>query len=419
MMNQPRWDRYMKSASSASVLPDAPFDLFNLPDAYYDDPYPFFRALRDNDPLHRNADGSVLVTRYEDVKAVWRDLSGVVNREDMYRQKFGEGPLLEHHTTTMLFRDPPDHDRLRDIVNPFFNQSSIERLRSTVEDIVDRLLDELEGRREFDFISDFASRIPVQVICDVFGVPRSDGPRIRDLGAQVLLPLNPAVTPEAIRSGHAATASFKEYLLAFVNQWRARPIEETPSNIISALVASEQRGETITEDEMLHMCIVVLNGGHETTTNLLGLSTLVLLHNREQYDTLGKHPAVIGTGIEECLRYSTPLQLQGRRTTREITIPGGTIAPNTEIIIAQASANRDERAFAEPDRFDLTRRPNPHLAFGAGIHVCLGRPLARLEASIALPRLARRFPRLELVGQPIFNRNARFRGIQKMLVKLG
>jgi cytochrome P450 len=407
----------MKSASSASP-PGSSFDLFNLPDAYYEDPYPFFRELRDHDPMHRNVDGSVLLTRYEDVKAVWRDLSGVVNREQMYRKKFGEGPLLEHHTSTMLFRDPPDHDRLRDIVNPFFNQSSIERLRATVEDIVDRLLDEIDGKDEIDFISEFASRIPVQVICDIFGVPRSDGPRIRDLGAQVLIPLNPAVSPEAIRAGHVATASFKEYLLGFVNHWRARPIEETPSNIISALVASEKRGDQITEDEMLHMCIVVLNGGHETTTNLLGLSTLALLRNREQYDALGNDPALIGTGIEECLRYATPLQLQGRRTTREITIPCGTIPPDIEIIIAQASANRDERAFAEPDKFDLTRRPNPHLAFGAGIHVCLGRPLARLEAGIALPRLARRFPGLELVGQPVFNRNARFRGIQKMLVKL-
>jgi cytochrome P450 len=408
----------MSTTTDSTAATASSFDLFNLPDAYYDDPYPFFRDLRDNDPLHRNADGSVLVTRYEDVKAVWRDLSGVVNRAEMYRKKFGEGPLLEHHTSTMLFRDPPDHDRLRDIVNPFFTQSSIERMRVTVEEIVDRLLDDLEGRKEIDFVADFASMIPVKVICDIFGVPREDGPIIRDLGAKVLLPLNPTVPPEVVRAGHDSTGKFMEYLRPFVHEWRRRPVEDVPSNIISGMVAAEKRGDNISEAEMLHMCIVLLNGGHETTTNLLGLSALALMKNRDQYEKLANDPAVIGSGIEECLRYATPLQLQGRRTTREITIPCGTIAPNTEVIIAQAAANRDERAFADPEKFDLTRRPNPHLAFGAGIHVCIGRPLARLEAGIALPKLVRRFPDMELVGAPVFNRNARFRGIQKMTVRL-
>ncbi|MES2536177.1 MAG: cytochrome P450 [Pseudomonadota bacterium] len=409
----------MSSATDNGGATASSFDLFNLPDSYYDDPYPFFRDLRDNDPLHVNADGSVLVTRYEDVKAVWRDLSGVVNREEMYRKKFGEGPLLEHHTSTMLFRDPPDHDRLRDIVNPFFTQSSMEKLRLSVEGIVDKLLDEIEGRGEIDFVADFASLIPIKVICDIFGVPREDGPIIRDLGAQVLLPLNPAVSPEVVQAGHDATGKFMEYLRPFVQEWRRRPIEDVPSNIISGMVAAEKRGDKISEAEMLHMCIVVLNGGHETTTNLLGLSTLALMKNRDQFQRIANDPAIVGSGIEECLRYTTPLQLQGRRTTREITIPCGSIPANTEIIISQAAANRDERVIADPDKFDLGRRPNPHLAFGAGIHVCLGRPLARLEAGIALPKLARRFPNLELAGKPVYNRNARFRGIQKMMVKLG
>lgn len=409
----------MSSPTDTGTATASSFDLFNLPDSYYEDPYPFFRELRDNDPLHKNSDGSVLVTRYEDVKAVWRDLSGVVNREEMYRKKFGEGPLLEHHTSTMLFRDPPDHDRLRDIVNPFFNQSSIEKLRVTTEQIVDKLLDELEGRDQIDFVADFASLIPIKVICDIFGVPREDGPIIRDLGAQVLLPLNPAVSPEVVQAGHDSTAKFMDYLRPFVQEWRRRPVEDVPSNIISGMVAAEKRGDQISEAEMLHMCIVVLNGGHETTTNLLGLSTLALMKNPDQYEKLANDPSIVGSGIEECLRFATPLQLQGRRTTRDITIPCGTIPANTEIVISQAAANRDERAIANPDMFDLARRPNPHLAFGAGIHVCLGRPLARLEAGIALPKLARRFPKLALVGKPVYNRNARFRGIQKMTVKLG
>jgi hypothetical protein len=396
------------------------FDLFQLPKTYYDNPYPFFKQLRDNEPAHLNSDGSVLLTRYDDVKAVWRDLSGVVNREAAYREKFGEGPLLEHHTTSMLFRDPPDHDRLREVVNPFFTQFGIERLRVSVHEIVAKLLDELEDNNDVDYVADFASRIPIQVICDIFGVPRSDGPRIRDLGAQVLFPLNPAVSDEAIAGGHKATAEFKAYLLDYVNDWRSRPVEETPSNIISALVKAEKSGQQISENEMLHMCILVLNGGHETTTNLIGLSTLALIQNRDQFERMATDDAsVVATGIEECLRYASPLQLQGRRTTREVPIPsGGTIAPNTEVIVAQASANRDERIFDSPEKFDLGRRPNPHLAFGAGIHVCLGRPLARLEATIALPAITKRFPKLDLREGLSFNPNARFRGIRTMPVTL-
>ncbi|PUE22964.1 cytochrome [Limnohabitans sp. MMS-10A-160] len=405
-----------KTAISNRV--ESSFDLFNLPDAYYEDPTPFFRDLRDNDPMHWNSDGSLLLTRYEDIKTVWRDLSGLVSREEAYTKKFGQGPLLEHHTTSMLFRDPPDHDRLRDIVNPFFTQSSIERLRTTVQDIVAGLLDEMASKDEVEFVAEFASRIPIQLICNIFGVPQEDGPLIRDLGAQVLVPLNPAVSQEAIAAGHEATRKFKEYLLVHINTWRALPAEDVPTNIISALVAAERRGDAISENEMVHICILVLNGGHETTTNLLGLSTLALLRNPDQFALLAGDPAIVGPGVEECLRFVTPLQLQGRRTTREVVIPSGVIPPNTEVIIAQASANRDDRIFIDPDKLDLARRPNPHLAFGAGIHVCLGRPLARLEAGVALPELARRFPKMTLAGQPVFNRNTRFRSLQSMRVKL-
>jgi hypothetical protein len=184
------------------------------------------------------------------------------------------------------------------------------------------------------------------------------------------------------------------------------------------MVKAQKAGDPITDDEIIHMCILVLNGGHETTTNLLGLSMLALLKHRDQLEKLVTDPSLVSTGVEECLRYGTPLQLQGRRTTRELTIPGGTIPPDTEVIIAQVSANRDERIFKDPDSFDLTRRPNPHLAFGAGIHVCLGRPLARLEVAVTLPLLLNRFPNMEVIGKPEFNRNVRFRGINSMTIRL-
>ncbi|MBC7204771.1 MAG: cytochrome P450, partial [Pusillimonas sp.] len=212
---------------------------------------------------------------------------------------------------------------------------------------------------------------------------------------------------------------FMDFLRPYVKEWQSRPAEETPSNIISGMVKAQKAGDPMTDDEIIHMCILVLNGGHETTTNLLGLSTLALLNHRDQLAKLVADPSLVSTGVEECLRFGTPLQLQGRRTTRELTIPGGKIPPDTEVIIAVMSANRDERVFKNPDTFDLERRPNPHLAFGAGVHVCLGRPLARLEAGVALPMLVQRFPNMELAGKPVFARNIRFRGIREMAVRLG
>jgi len=394
------------------------FNLFDLPEDYYLDPQPYFKSLRDDDPIHLNADGSVLLTRHADIISVWRDLSGVVNRDAAYTKKFGPGPLLEHHTTSMLFRDPPDHDRLRSIVNPFFTQKSIERLRQATVDIVGKLIIEIEKKRDIDFIQDFSSKIPVQLVCDIFGVPREDGPIIRDLGAQVLLPLNPTVSREVIDAGHIATQKFKDYLIQYINKWRALPIEETPSNVISALVAAEKRGENISENEMAHLCILILNGGHETTTNLIGLSTLAMMDNLEQMAYLASDTANIPVAIEECIRYCSPLQLQGRRTTREVTVSSGSIPTNTEVIFSVGSGNRDERVFDQPNSFNLERKPNLHLAFGSGIHVCLGRPLARMELAIALPALAKKFPKMKLTEHPTFNKNVRFRGIKKMNVNL-
>jgi cytochrome P450 len=406
------------TSAIASHIDAKAFNLFNIPEDYYLDPQPYFKALRDDDPIHLNADGSVLLTRYNDIISVWRDLTGVVNRDQAFTKKFGQGPLLEHHTTSMLFRDPPDHDRLRTIINPFFTQKSIERLRQATVDIVEKLILDVEKKRDIDFIVDFSSKIPVQLICDIFGVPREEGPIIRDLGAQVLLPLNPTVSKEVIDAGHVATQKFKDYLLQYINKWRALPLEETPSNIISALVAAEKRGEEISENEMAHLCILVLNGGHETTTNLIGLSTLALINHPDQMALMGSADANIPVAVEECIRFCSPLQLQGRRTTREVTLGSGIIPVNTEVIFSVGAGNRDERMFDQPNAFDLTRKPNLHLAFGSGIHVCLGRPLARMELAIALPALAKRFPQMKLIEPPVFNKNARFRGIQKMKINL-
>lgn len=394
------------------------FDLFNIPDAYYENPVPYWRALRDDSPVHWNSDGSLLLTRYGDVKAVWQDGSASVDKREMFTAKFGQGPLLEHHTTSMLFRDPPDHDRLRGVVELFFTPRSVERMRAATQDIIDSALAGLDGRDEIDLVADFTSHIPVQVICEIFGVPRTDGPYIRSLGAKVLAPLNPAVSPQVIADGHAGVAEFKAYLMGHIQAQRKREPEEVPTNVISAMVAAERKGVQISEDEMAHMCILLLNGGAETTTNLLGLSTLAIIGHPSERAVIEDPACNVSLAVEELLRYWSPLQLQGRRTTREVKIPSGVVPAGTEVIISQGSANRDERTFEAPDVLKLTRAPNPHLAFGSGFHVCIGRHLSRMETTIALPALFRRFPRMDLNGTPTFFKAARFRGLSSLPLRL-
>lgn len=394
----------------------ADFSLFNLPGDYYDNPWVYFRRLRDHDPMHDNEDGSILLTRYEDVRAVWRDPTGLVDKSEQFRKAFGEGALLEHHSLSMLFRDPPDHDRLRAVVNPFFSQSAVKRLQRFIDETLDELLDETEERGEIDFVSDFAFRLPIAVICRILGVPGSDAARIHEMGARIIFPLNPAVSSEDIATGHQASEEFKDYLRPHLEAAKRRSDLDPTENILSAMVAAERGGAEMSEDEMLHMCILILNGGHETTTNLMAVSLHSLLDQPDALEDFRENPDIAPSAIEELLRFVSPLQLQGRRTTKSISIPSGEIAEGTEVILSQASANRDERVYDNPDQLNLRRRPNVHMAFGAGLHVCLGRPLARLEAMTALPRLLERFPRIERAGPHAFNRNARFRGLRTLPV---
>ncbi len=395
------------------------FDLFNVPKGYIENPFPWFRLLRDHDPVHRNADGSVLLTRYEDVRRAWRDLTCVVDKRDQFKRKFGEGPLLEHHTTTMLFRDPPDHDRLRHVVNSYFSAQSIERLRPTAVSIVERLLASIEDGQEFDFLREFAFQLTIDLICKMLGVPREDGDRIQGYGKRVLIPIDPSATAEAIADGHLAVAQFKEYLLDQVNRVRAQKDIDNTESVICALVDAERNGAHVSENEILHMCILLLNGGHEGVTNFIALSLhymiefpAVMMQFRSQGDD-------VGVAIEELVRFISTLQLQGRRTTREMEFQGVKFPPHTELVFGVGAANRDDRVFVDADQLVLDRDPNPHLAFGGGVHICIGRMLARMEASVALPMFLRAFRTIERAGPAEFAPTVRFRGMLRLPVRVG
>ncbi|GEO86000.1 cytochrome P450 [Allorhizobium sp. NPDC080224] len=396
------------------------FNLFNPPEDYFDNPSPFFRLLRDGDPVHTQEDGSVLLTRYDDVRQIWRDVSGLVNKREQFCKRFGEGPLLEHHTSTMLFRDNPDHDRLRNIVNPFFSQNSIQMLSRFTQEVVDREIEKVKKMGEFDFVRDFAFRIPVALICKIIGVPVADADHIQAIGRKVLFPLNPKVSETAIAEGHDAVTEFKNYLRPFLDEIKSRPTIDPTESILCAMAAAQREGVEVSDDEILHMCIVTLNGGHETTTNLISQSIHFLMDDTESLSQLRGGEVPIAPALEELIRFITPLQLQGRRTTQEVVLESGngTLPAGTEVVLCQASANRDERIFGDPDKLNLSRRPNNHVGFGAGIHVCLGRPLARLEASIAIPTVLRELPTLTRNGKVRFQHNTRFRGLELFPVKL-
>lgn len=396
------------------------FDLFELPGDYFDNPQRWLRMLRDYDPIHVNSDGSVLLTRYHDVRTVWRDRSAVVDKSDAFLRKFGPGPLYEHHTTAMLFRDPPDHDRLRVQVNRFFEPASLVRFRPFIENLVQRLLGEAADRRRFDFVHDFAERIPISLITQILGVPAEDGDFLRPIGLRVLFPLNPKVSDDAIADGHAAVAEFTDYITEHVKRVRRRGVAGEPANVIEALVGAQARGQSISDDEITHMCLLVFNGGHETTTNLIAVGTHSLLSFPDEYAKLPHlSQDELSVAVEELVRYVTPLQFQGRRTTKGVELSQGSLSAGTEVILCQASANRDERVFDKPDELNLGRKPNAHVSFGLGVHACLGNQLARLEAKIVFPMLARRFPRLTVSGPAVFNPNVRFRGLHKLPVDIG
>jgi len=394
----------------------AAFDLLDVPEGYYDDPHVWFRRLRRHEPIHRNSDGTLLITRYRDVKAVWQDQGTSVDKKQFHAEKFGQGPLLEHHSNSMLFMDPPDHDRLRDILNPFFTPVSIDGLRPFVDALADEMLDEIADRREVDFVQDFSFKIPTAVICRILGVPRTDGVMLHNLGVQLVAPINPGVDAETIAAGHRAGAEIRAYFLDYLDVVRRRPEVDPRHDIMSALVSAQRRGVGVSDDEIVHSCILMFNGGHATTTALLSLTLHTLLDFPDQMAAWRADAGLTPTAVEECIRHVSPLQYSTRRVTRDITIPSGTIAAGTDVVVGQAAANRDETVFESPEELKLDRRPNAHVAFGTGIHFCIGRPLARMELEIIMPRVLRRFARIERTGPTSFHHLPRHRSLTALPV---
>lgn len=387
------------------------FDLRELPDDYYDDPFPYYHRLRRWDPVHRGPDDSYFLTRYDHVVAVYQDHHRFSSDKQVeFRPKFGESQLYEHHTTSVVFRDPPDHTRIRRLFAPAFTPKALAALEPRVIRLVDSLLDRCVDRGGVDVVDDFGAALPVQLIGDMLGVPPDERDPLRAWSLAILGALEPVPGPERLRAGNVAVEEFKAYLRRLIADRRRRPSTD-PGEILSALIAAEDGGETLTEVELLHQCIFLLNAGHETTTNLIGNGIVALLDHEGELERLRAEPELITSAVEELLRYQSPNQLGNRRVIADAEVGGVPLPAGTLVTLGIGAANRDPAQFPDPDRLDLARTPNRHLAFIVGIHACAGMWLARMEGRVAIGRLVARFPRLRAAGAAVRARRARFRAL--------
>ena len=394
------------------------FDLGAIGPAFIEDPHPVLHRLRQDSPIHRNADGSVYLTRHADCVAVYRSRKMLSDKTEAFGDKFGDCPLREHHTTSLIFNDPPYHTVVRKLIAGAFTPRKLAEMTPLIEGIVDRLLDDVEAKGDLDLIADFAMILPTEIISFMLGIPESYRPKLRGFSLSILGALDPVVSEDRLAAGNAAVTEFGEILSDVIDHRRANPEGAAQGEVLESLIFGEHGGRRLTQQELVQNCIFLLNAGHETTTSLVGNSIAVLLENPDQHRILRDDPELIGSAVEEFLRVESPLQIGNRLAAEDIELASGMIAKGTYIHTSIAGANRDPDVFDDPDRVDITRKPNPHIAFITGIHVCLGATLSRIEGRIALGKLVRRFPRLQADGPCVRLPLARFRGLQSLPVRV-
>ena len=382
------------------------------------DPFPLYRRLRDEDPAHWSTRLKAWVlTRYDDVRRVCLDMS---MSSDRLRPFFATLPppeakrveeLARYLTLWMVFRDPPEHTRLRRLAAKVFHVRSINALRPNIEATTRWLLDAIGERERFDFIADFAGPLPALVIIDMLGAPREELGRLKHLSDEMSLFIGSARdAPEKYARAAAATremaAIFRELILAR----RAAPQRD----LLSELVAVEDAGDRLSDDELVATCILLLFAGHETTTHHLANGLRALMQFPDQLEALRSNAARAPAAVEELLRYDGPIGAQVRIVQEPHELHGKQLKVGERVFLLMNAANRDPRAYDDPDRVDLQRNGVPHLTFGFGAHICLGFPLARLEGQIALPAVLARWKRFELISEPTYMDSMVLRGMQAM-----
>ena len=400
----------------------ASFNLRALPADFLANPYPVYRALRETEPVKRLPDGSVFLTRYEDLAAVYRDAASFSSDKHVeFAPKYGTGsPLFEHHTTSLVFNDPPLHTRVRKLIMGALTRRAIADMEPGLITLVDTLLDRIEAQGGGDLIEDFASAIPVEIIGNLLGVPHGDRGPLRDWSLAILGALEPVITPGQQARGDNSVTDMLAYLKGLVNERRKR-LRDPERDVLTRLIQGEANGEQLSEVELLQNCIFLLNAGHETTTNLIGNALICLQEHPAQRIALtsamqasardaAAQEALLTLAVDEFLRFESSNQLGNRRALKSCRIGDADLPAGTLVTLGIGAANRDPAVFDQPGELRLDRANNKHLAFGFGIHQCAGLSLARLEGRIAVGRFLQRFPGYRLTAVPLRGGRARFRG---------
>ena len=370
------------------------------------DPYPLLRRLREEDPIHWSERlGSWIVTRYDDLYALVNDPRLASDRSSAYMSVLPEPqqtnlrPLGEHISNWLGFTDPPKHTRMRKLVGKVFTPRLAENMSGRIQEIVDSLLDRVQSTGRIDIIKDFAYPLPATVICEILGIQSDEQDQFKvwldDINA-FLGGFGPSLTKVADRAFDS-----QQKVAGFIRELSYERRQHPRNDMISALVAVEGETGGLTEQELLGLCVFLFSAGEETTVSLIGNSMLLLMRNPHELERLRKQPELISSAVEEFLRYESPIQILTRVAAEEIEIRNRRIGKGQPVILVQGAANHDPEQFPDPDRLDIGRKDNRHVAFGWGIHFCLGAPLARIEARIAISTIINRFPGIQLQDQPL------------------
>ncbi|WP_425079216.1 cytochrome P450 [Ruegeria denitrificans] len=390
------------------------FSLTALPDGFHADPYPTYAVLREDTPVCWQPDGSVILSRYDDLDLVYRDTERFISdKKAVFGPKFGiDSPLYEHHTTSLVFNDPPLHTRVRKVMVGAMNPRALAQMEPGLIQLVDGLLDEMQAKGSVELIEDFAGAIPIEIIGNLLGIPRSERGPLRDWSLAILGALEPQLTPEQEEWGNRSVSDFKDYLRHVIEDRRANP-GDPATDVLTRLMQDDTDGG-LTEVELYQNCIFILNAGHETTTNLIGNALELLERHRDKRAELLANPDLINTAVEEFLRLESPNQFGNRLTTEDVTFHGQTIPAGTDVHLCIGGANRDPRQFEQPDEVVLDRRPNKHHAFAGGPHTCVGLTLARMEGRVAVGRFLARFPTYRITDGAERGGRIRFRGFARL-----
>jgi cytochrome P450 len=412
--------------STAPPTPADPiFDPFDP--TWSSDPFPLYAELRQRAPVHRNQLGFWVFARHADCLAILRDRRASSDAQHLDLDRMPEGfrnrpdpddPIASAvvEARPFLFRDPPDHTRLRGLVSKAFTPRVVESLRGRTQQVVDELIDAALDAGGVDLLEEFAYPLPVRIICDLLGVPLEDQDRFKAWSTALARGLDPdfLLTEDVIAERGDAVLQFAQYFFELLAERRRSPGDD----LLSRLVEAEDDGTVLSEGELLSTCILLLVAGHETTVNLISGGIVALLSNPGQFERFRADPEVHRSGVEEMLRFVSPVQLTGRSLIEDIDIAGVTLRAGDFAMLLVGSANHDGEQFPDPERFDVGRTPNNHLGFGFGIHHCLGAPLARMETQVALATLTRRAPDMALAGGITYKTNVVLRGMESLPVAM-